>query len=54
MSRMTKIPMDKWPAELRDAVGNSKLGSFEQGLLRMMVHKPQAATGLVAFAAGLK
>lgn len=54
MSRITKIPMEDWTPELRDAIGNANLGPFEQGLLRMMAHKPRVAVGLLGFVAGLK
>jgi AhpD family alkylhydroperoxidase len=53
MSRVTKIPADQWNDELRRLLQADSATPLEQGLVRMMAHRPPLATALVTFGASL-
>ena len=53
MSRIRKLPIDQWDAELRAMTDADAASPLEQGLMRMMAHTPAMATGLIAFSGAL-
>jgi len=49
MSRISKIPADQWDPELREMTGADTASVIEQGVTRMMAHRPEMAKGVVRF-----
>jgi AhpD family alkylhydroperoxidase len=54
MSRIDKLDVEQWDPELRQAFHADSATPLEQGLMRMLAHKPAIARGIVALGAGLK
>jgi len=53
MSRLSFVPTDKWPQELRDFVQADAASEIELGITRMLAHAPKAAMGPLQFGAAL-
>jgi len=53
MSRVNKIPREKWAPELAAVFGDQSATDLQQGLTRILAHKPAAAASLLAFAGSL-
>lgn len=53
MSRMTFVPVEDWPQELRDFAQADTATNIELGITRMLAHAPQAAMGPLQFGAAL-
>jgi len=53
MSRISKIPREKWSPELAVTFGDQAATELQLGLTRMMAHKPAAAAALLGFAGTL-
>jgi len=49
MSRISKIPANEWDPELREMTAADSASVIEQGLTRMLAHRPVMAKGLVGF-----
>lgn len=49
MTRLTKIPVEKWEPELIALTGADGATQLEQGLLRIMAHAPPLAKALATF-----
>jgi AhpD family alkylhydroperoxidase len=54
MSRIKKLPLDDWDAELRTMTRADEGTPLEQGLMRIFAHCPEPAKGLALFAGSLK
>ncbi|MDA8752603.1 carboxymuconolactone decarboxylase family protein [Halieaceae bacterium] len=54
MSRIQKLPLDAWDAELRTMTQADDCSPIEQGLMRMFAHCPEQAKGFVNFAGSLR
>jgi AhpD family alkylhydroperoxidase len=53
MTRLTKVPVEQWDAELRALTQAEGATPLEQGLLRIMAHAPRMAKALATFGASL-
>ncbi len=53
MSRIRKLPIEQWDAELRAMTHADAATPLEQGLMRMMAHVPAMAKGMIAFSGAL-
>ncbi len=54
MSRISKLDVDQWDAELRAITRADAATPLEQGLMRMFAHRAELAKGMIAFAGALK
>ena len=54
MTRIKKLPLDDWDAELRTMTRADEGTPLEQGLMRIFAHCPEPAKGLALFAGSLK
>jgi len=54
MSRIEKIEADRWDPELRELTQSDKATPLEQGILRMLAHRPTLAKGVITLFLGLK
>jgi hypothetical protein len=54
MSRIAKLDVAQWDAELRRMTAADQATPLEQGAMRMFAHRPAIAKGIVALGAGLK
>ncbi len=54
VSRIEKLPPDKWDARLVSAIQPDNLTDLEQGLTRYFAHCPEQALGLMGFGGALK
>jgi AhpD family alkylhydroperoxidase len=54
MSRIQKLPIEKWDAELRDAFQAEQATPLELGAMRMFAHCPAIAKGIIALGVGIK
>ena len=53
MSRISKLPPEQWPEELRSFAAADTATDLEQGITRMLAHAPGAAMGPLQFGAAL-
>ncbi len=53
MSRMSFIPVEEWPEELRNFAQADTATDIELGITRMLAHAPAAAMGPLQFGAAL-
>lgn len=53
MSRISKVPRDKWAPALGAAFGDADASDLELGLTRILAHKPEAAAALLQFKGAL-
>jgi AhpD family alkylhydroperoxidase len=53
MTRLTKVPVEQWSAELRALTHAEGSTSLEQGVLRIMAHVPGMAQAIATFGASL-
>ena len=53
MSRLSFVPTDEWPQELRDFVQADTASDIALGITRMLAHAPEAAMGPLQFGAAL-
>jgi AhpD family alkylhydroperoxidase len=53
MTRLTKVPVEQWSAELRALTQAEGATPLEQGALRIMAHVPGMAQALATFGASL-
>jgi alkylhydroperoxidase family enzyme len=53
MSRIQKLPTEAWDAELRTMTLADEGTPLEQGLMRIIAHRPEMAKGMVAFSGAL-
>jgi AhpD family alkylhydroperoxidase len=53
MTRISKLPLEAWDPELRDLTAADGATPLEQGLMRMMAHRPEMAKGMIAFSGAL-
>jgi AhpD family alkylhydroperoxidase len=54
MARVTMIPGEQWPAELRELTGADRLSPLEQGNLRVYANRPELAIAYARFMAALR
>jgi len=54
MSRIAKLPPDRWDPALREMFAAEQATPLEQGAMRMFAHRPAIAKGIVALGAGIK
>ncbi|WP_380876640.1 hypothetical protein ACFB49_09500 [Sphingomonas sp. DBB INV C78] len=54
MSRIAKLGVDQWDAELRETFAADQATPLEQGTMRMFAHRPAIANGIIALGAGIK
>lgn len=54
MTRIRQIDPADWDPRLRDAIKPEDRTPLENGLMRYFAHRPDLATGLMAFSGGLK
>ena len=54
MSRISKLPLDRWDPELRAITAADSGTALEQGLMRMMAHAPVIAKGVTRMGAALR
>jgi len=54
MERIRQIDPSEWDQRLQDATKPDERTPLENGLMRYFAHRPELATGLMAFAGGLK
>ncbi|MBW8814328.1 MAG: carboxymuconolactone decarboxylase family protein [Caulobacterales bacterium] len=53
MTRISKVPVAEWDPELRALVAADEATSVEQGMYRVLAHKPAFAKAVAAFGAGV-
>lgn len=53
MSRISKIPVEKWDPELVSITQGDKATVIEQGITRMLAHCPEMARGAIGFGAAI-
>lgn len=53
MSRLSFVPTNEWPQELRDFVQADTASEIALGITRMLAHAPKAAMGPLQFGAAL-
>ena len=53
MSRISKLPVDQWDPELAEMTQAATATDIEQGIIRMLAHRPEMAKGFVGFGAAL-
>src|SRR5947208_7009725 len=53
MSRITKLAIEDWDPELRALTAADEATPLEQGLMRMMAHRPEMAKGMIAFSGAM-
>lgn len=53
MSRLSFVPVDQWPTELREFSQADSATNIELGITRMLAHAPKAAMGPLQFGAAL-
>lgn len=54
MTRLAKLPVDQWDAELRERFAADEATPIEQGTMRIFAHRPAIAKGLIALSTGIK
>lgn len=54
MSRIAKLPVEAWDPELRASSSADQATPLEQGVLRMLAHRPEIAKGVIALGGGLR
>ena len=53
MTRLSKVPMEKWDDELRTMTQGSHATPLEQGMTRVLAHSPGVAKAVVTFGGAL-
>jgi AhpD family alkylhydroperoxidase len=53
MSRVQKLAVEDWDPELRALTVADEATPLEQGLMRMIAHRPEMAKGLIAFSSAM-
>ena len=53
MSRISKIPVEQWDPELVTMTQGDTAGVIEQGITRMLAHRPEMAKGAIGFGAAI-
>lgn len=53
MTRLAKIPVAEWDNELRTMMAADEATAIEQGMFRVLAHRPALAKSVAAFAGGL-
>ena len=53
MSRISKLAIEDWDPELRALTAADEATPLEQGLMRMMAHRPEMAKGMIAFSGAM-
>ena len=53
MSRLSFVPTQRWPPELREFVQADSAAAIELGITRMLAHTPGAAMGALQFGSAL-
>jgi AhpD family alkylhydroperoxidase len=53
MTRISKVPVSQWDSELRAMVAADEAMPIEQGLYRVLAHKPELAKAFARFGGGL-
>jgi AhpD family alkylhydroperoxidase len=49
MTRLSKLPMEEWDAELRTLTQADSATALEQGMTRVLAHSPEVAKAVVRF-----
>src|SRR5579859_5968522 len=53
MTRISKVPVADWDGELRAMIAADEATPLEQGMFRVLAHRPQIAKAVSAFGGGL-